>query len=104
MRAMPQPPVRPLDHGRLLRLGIVLQPDRTQAWRGPARDDRLQQRQRGGESSGDSKARAADISRWWGGEFGWQGSPRGSGGVADVAAESVLRAQPRQSHLGALLR
>ena len=42
VRPVPQPPVRPLDDGRLLRLRRVLRPDRPQGRRGLPRDDRLQ--------------------------------------------------------------
>ena len=48
VRPVPQPPVRPLDDGRLLRLRRVLRPDRPQAGRGLPRDDRLQLRRRRG--------------------------------------------------------
>ena len=52
VRPVPQPSVRPLDPGRLLRLRRVLRPDRPQAGRGLPRDDRLQLGRRRGEPPG----------------------------------------------------
>ena len=51
VRPVPQPPVRPLDAGRLLRLRRVLLADRPQAGRGLSRDDRLQLGRRRGRAT-----------------------------------------------------
>ena len=51
VRPVPQPPVRPLDAERLLRLRRLLLADRPQAGRGLPRDDRLQLRRRRGAAT-----------------------------------------------------
>ena len=62
VRPVPQPPVRPLDPGRLLQLRRLLRPDRPQAGRGLPRDDHLQLRRRRGESPGRRPCHAARSS------------------------------------------
>ena len=63
VRPVPQPPVRPLDAERLLRLRRVLRAGRPQAGRGPARDDRLQPRRRRGQPPGRRQVDAAQVPR-----------------------------------------
>ena len=61
VRPVPQPPVRPLDAERLLRLRRVLRPDRPQAGRGLPRDDRLQLGRRRGDAPGRRPGDDAEV-------------------------------------------
>ena len=63
MLPMPQPPVRPLDHGRLLRVRVILQPDRLQAGPGPSRADGLQHGHGRGQSPDRRPGRTAHVTR-----------------------------------------
>ena len=101
---VPQPSVRSLDDGRLLRLRGVLRADRPQAGRRSARDDRLQLGRRRGESSRRRPRDAAQVSRRRGARLQGPRSPRSAGRVAGVAREPVLRQEPGQHRLGPLLR
>ena len=60
---VPQPPVRPLDPGRLLRLRRLLLADRPQAGRRPARDHHLQLGRRRGEPPGRQPPDGAQVPR-----------------------------------------
>ena len=61
VRPVPQPPVRPLDPERLLRLRRLLRADRPQAGRGLSRDDRLQLRRRRGAAPGRRPGDEAQV-------------------------------------------
>ncbi len=86
VRPVPQPSVRSLDDGRLLRVRRVLQPDRLQAGPGPARADRLQRRLRRGEAPPGRPDRAAHLPG--------RGQPRGSS-PARTTAPSWPTGSPR---------
>ena len=79
-------------------------PDRPQARRRPARDDRLQQRRRRSEAPGRRTRHGAEIPRRATPGRQGQGPPRGARRVAGLAGESLLRAEPGEHRLGALLR
>ena len=89
---VPQPSVRPLDDGRLLRLRRLLLADRPQGDRRPARDDRLQQRRRRGDAPGRRPRDEAEVPRRRRARRGGQGPPRGAGQVAGLAG--AIRTSP----------
>ena len=102
VRPVPQPPVRPLDPGRLLQLRRVLLADRPQAGRGLPRDDRLQLGRRRGEPPRRRPGDAAQVPRRRGPRRRRQGPPRRAGQVARLAPEPLVRHVVRQPRLGPL--
>ena len=79
VRPVPQPPVRPLDPERLLRLRRLLLADRPQAGRGLPRDDRLQLGRRRGEPPRRRPGDEAQVPRRRGPRRRRQGPPRRPG-------------------------
>ena len=102
VRPVPQPPVRPLDAGRLLRLGRRLRPRRLQAPGEPPprherqprvrrRADRLRGRRRRREGPARRPPGQAAAARHVVQRLRRPGPPRRPGGLDDVAGQPVLR-------------
>ena len=104
VRPVPQPPVRPLDAGRLLRLRGLLLADRPQAGRRSARDHHLQHRRRRGEPPGRQPPDGPQVPRREPPRRQRQGPPGRPGQVARLAREPLVRHLVRQPGLGPLLR
>ncbi len=100
VRAVPQPPVRPLDAGRLLQLRRLLRADRPQAGRGLPRDDHLQLGQGRAGPLHRRPGHEAEVPRRRDARRGRQGPPRRAGEVAGLQGQSLVRHQLRQPRLG----
>ncbi len=100
--AVPQPPIRPMDPGRLLRLRRLLLADRPQAGRGLPRDDRLQLRRRRDGPPRRRPGHEAQVPRRPGPRHERQGPPGHPRQVARLEGEPVVRRLVRQPRLGSL--